>query len=273
MKRLWKVVLSAFFISIIITICFGLRQARHSTLFVIKSIEFKTLKPKDLFGVDVGSISSSLHPLNQEDLASLANIPVGKANLFDLDLKAIEGRLLSHHWIKRVWIERRLPSTVIIAVGYRNPKAFIQTTRGGIEYVDEEGEIFKGSAIESMTDLPMLSGFDPKDSEKIKESLELISRWESSALSPFSSISTVQWDQERGYRILISYWKEAPSNSQFDSRIRTIIDIGQEIDAGFDGKLLQLSSVIRYLSENSIAVRQIWADVGKKIVVKRVRGT
>ena len=58
-----------------------------------------------------------------------------------------------------------------------------------------------------------------------------------------------------------------------DNKFRTMIDLGQEIDGGIDSRIAALSAVINYLSDHSMPVRQIWAEVDKKIVVKTVHGS
>jgi hypothetical protein len=124
--------------------------------------------------------------------------------------------------------------------------------------------------------LPLLTGFEIGDSQELLKGIILIRRWENSKLGQLSLISTVHRDLERGYRLLISYPKknsELISTADLDSRIRAFVDIGHEIDASLESKLFHLANVISYLSERSIAVHQIWADVGKKIVVKTAAGS
>jgi hypothetical protein len=106
---------------------------------------------------------------------------------------------------------------------------------------------------------------DKKD--RIQNALQLVQQWDQSPLKKLSYLSTVQWDSEKGYRALVTY--DLAKNSQ----ARTMVDIGQEIDETLDEKLLRLSNVFHYLSKKSIAVRQVWVDAGKKVVVKTVNGS
>ena len=255
MGRFKIFLVTVFSLSLILGLGLGIRQATHSSMFILKNVEIK--KPLEL-------------PLSvrmtEDDLLELADVPVGDVSIFELDLQGIEERLLTQFWIKGVQLQRKLPNTIVLDIEFRKPKAFLQNPKGGLVFVDDDGELF-GSANESnLSDLPLLSGFSETELPRIREGLDILSRWEGSSLGESTSISTIHWDQEKGYRLLISYL-------QRDSRIRTIVDIGHEIDASFEAKLVRLSSVVNYLSGNSIAVRQIWADIGKKIVVKTARGS
>jgi hypothetical protein len=240
----------------------GVYQGMQSKLFIVQTIEIE---------------SSMEHPpVDDKAILRLASVPIGKANLFQIDLKAIERRLLAQEWIRDVRLEKRLPRTLVISVSFREPRAVFQTQKGGLLYVDQDGKIFGGVSLLRAADLPILTGFQVQAQEKIKEGLELIRIWESSPVSRSAFISSVIWEQERGYRVLATYAMNASevgqkTNSKFSAR--TMIDLGHEVDANLEGKLLRLVTVFEYLSGSSIAVRQIWADAGRKIVVKTAHGS
>lgn len=243
-------------------VLFGVHQAKNSKLFIVQSIEIEKMMDHP--------------PVDDKTILRLASIPIGKLNLFSLDMKAVESRLLSHEWIRAVRIEKRLPRTLAISVLFREPRAVFQTHKGGLVYVDEDGKFFGGVTLTRTLDLPILSGFQSQSPEKIKEGLELVRIWEASPVSRSAFISSVIWEQERGYRVLATYAMNASevgqkTNSKFSAR--TMIDLGHEVDANLEGKLLRLVTVFQYLSGSSIAVRQIWTDAGRKIVVKTARGS
>jgi hypothetical protein len=243
-------------------VVYGVREATRSKLFIVQSIEVE---------------STFAHPpLDNQKIIQLASVPLGKVSLFQLDLKSIERRILANDWVREVQLKKRLLHTLMITVHFREPRAIVQTAKGTLSYVDEEGRVFGSVSLVNIPDLPILSKFSTQQPEKIKEAIKLIRRWEDSPLAQFSTISSLTWEPDRGYRVLASYLLGAAKDLDVhnsSSYARTMIDLGSEVDANLDGKLLRLIDVFKYLSGNSIAVRQIWADAGKKIVVKTVRGS
>jgi hypothetical protein len=243
------------------SVFYGVHHALHSSLFTIHAVEVVAVDDEP--------------PFNNSLITQLAAIPVGKANLFDLDLKSVESRLLANEWVQDVRIQRKLPRSVVISIAYKKPQAVLQTGKGAFSYVDGEGKVFSSLNLNRNYDIPLLLGFSPR-SEKLKEALKLIESWKNSPVNQFSLISSVHWDSERGYRILVAYPLGKTFfgiQPNFNSQARTMIDLGHDLDSGLETKMAQLSSVFRYLSESSIVVRQVWADGGKKVVVKTVRGS
>ncbi len=244
----------------------GVLLAKNSTLFLLQNIEVQS------------SIDDP--PIDDQQVIKLTEVSVGKVNLFTLDLKSIEHRLLSKDWIREVQLQKKMPDTLVIAIHYREPKALIQMSNGGFAYVDADGKVFGLVNLLRFSDLPLIMGFSNQASGqasgqisgqmsgKLKEALRIISRWEGSSVNLLSSISTVYWESERGFRILAFYTLAGTS-----TRVRTMVDIGQKIDMDLDGIFFRLLNVFRYLQKNSIPVRQMWADNGKMVVVKTLQGS
>jgi hypothetical protein len=244
------------------SIAFGMHQAMHSKMFLLSAVEIES--------------STDEAPLSEQAILRLAAIPIGKEGLFQVDLQAIERRLLSSEWIQDVRIQKRFLHKIIVTVIYRQPVAMIQSHKGSLSFVDTNGKIFGSVDLMHCPNLPILSGFSGQDSEKIKSALEVVHKWETSSLKKYSTLSSISWDVDRGYRVLVSYALGVPqenAGTNLGSYARTMIDLGNEVDANLDGKLLRLITVFRYLTGNSIAARQVWADAGKKVVVKTVRGS
>ncbi len=243
---------------------FGMVGAMKSEAFLVRNIEVKSTKsPPGLL-------------MGQSDIIHMTAIPLGRVSLFTLDLRTIENRLLQNEWIQSVRLEKKFANTLLISVTYRNPIALIQKSKGELAYVDSEGQIFGSAGSIGVSDLPLISGINLENTDRLKKAIELAKLWEDSKLGSVALVSTIHWDPDRGFRMLVSYPRkkgQSISAVELDSRIRTFVDIGHEVDVGLETKLVHISDVIHYLSSNSIAVRQIWADVGKKIVVKMVHGT
>ncbi len=236
----------------------GVHEALHSPLFLVQVVEMNEVAEDA--------------PIDAQSVIQLAAIRVGKVGLFDLDLNQIEKRLLTHPWIRSVQIEKRFPQTVAITPVFREPRALIQSADGKLSYVDATGQVFGKVTVGLHSDLPVLS---PRLSgDKSLTALKIIEAWSSQELSKASRIDSIDFESEHGFRLLVTYRMGAME----DYRARSMVDLGevQAAEAGSQEsplafQLLQLKSVLRYLSDNQVQARQIWADLGKKIVVKIAR--
>lgn len=246
MKRLITTILSLAAVALLV---FAVRHAMRSPLFVASIVEITD--PAE------GS------PLDAQEISELAAVPVGKVNLFDLDIESMKQRLLTNSWIKSVTIQKRFPQTVAIDVGFRKPVALFQRSNGVVSYVDEDGSIFGRVNLMYQPDLPILSGFETS-SDRMKQAIVALRAWSVSQAAKSGQIASLQWDPERGFRALVSY-------SVGTRKGRTMLDFGHELEPELDHQFDRVAQVLGYVSTRSIAVRQIWADSGKKIVVKLAR--
>lgn len=90
-----------------------------------------------------------------KELFQLAQVRQGSL-IYDIDLKAIQRRLLSQCYIKEATVERNLPSTIQLTVEERTPIALVN--RADIVYLDEDGVILPHTISKELFDLPVLSG-------------------------------------------------------------------------------------------------------------------
>lgn len=236
-------------VAAIAAVSYGLFSASRSPLFTLKVVEVAD-QPENA-------------PVDAKTIADLAALPVGKVNLFELELESIEKRILVNPWIREVHLQKRFPQTLTIAVTFRDPQAVIQPKKGNLSYVDIDGRIFGEVNLAYRADLPLLSGFDQDSSKEIADALQIIRIWEEAQTGSVSQISSISYENERGYRVLVTY----PLLKKRETA-RSTVELGQDLDTEIDNQLTRLSHVFRYLSTNDIAARQIWADTGKKIVVK-----
>lgn len=277
MKGARKLLVIAFTTTALVGAAIGIYTALHSPLFLVQVVE-------------VADIPESA-PVDSSSIAQLAAIPPGIVNLFDLDLRAVESRILSNPWIREVRLQKRFPQTLSISVGFRQPRALVQAPNGSLSYVDADGRIFGQVNLRLASDLPVISGLMREPPRKMAEALQVLDVWERSEASKQAQISSLNWDSERGFRALISYAmkpssppakaktgktaKNAPRTEVRPATLRgrAMVDLGQEVDDRLDAQFARLSEVLKYLSGNSISVHQIWADAGKKIVVKSAHGS
>lgn len=231
---------------------YGLRCAVHSPLFLLRVIEVAD--------------QSEPAPIDADRITALAAVPIGSLNLFDLDLSPVEHRLLSNPWIREVRLQKRFPQTLAISVTFREARALVQRSGSQLAYVDVDGVVFGQVNLARQLDLPMFSGFGKEPRERLVEALKLLDQWKASALAGLGQVDSVSYDPERGYRALVGY----PCRHGV---AHTMVDLGHEFDGDFPAQLGRLHQVFKYLADNGVPVRQIWADSGKKIVVKIARGS
>jgi cell division protein FtsQ len=231
---------------------YGMYRAMRSPLFTVRVVEMADLAENA--------------PVSAAAIESLAAVPIGQVNLFALNLAEIESRVLSNPWIREARLQKRFPQTLTISVTFREPQALMQGDGGRLSYVDTDGRVFGQVSLAKSADLPILFGLNKQPMQRVREALAVLSTWGESSLSGSSEISSLSWDSDRGYRAWIVY----PTKS---SRARALVELGQEVDAQLPAQFERLSKVFQYLSANSVAVRQIWADTGKKIVVRTAHGS
>ena len=259
MKKLKKVLIIGLSVLVVSGTSAAIYSSLQSDLFMVNGVEIE------------GSLKNP--PLTHEDVMKLAGVPLGRVSIFSLDLKRIETQLLSHEWIQHVRLMKKPKHTLNIFITYKQPRAMIQGKKGSLSYVDADGKAFGTYSPEHSYDLPLLVGFSDQDRARIHEALKIGATWESHAMSKISAISSILWDPDRGYRVLVSYAmsKQAAEDQAMRSAVvRTMVDLGTEADVSLKGKLDKLVSVFQYLGEHSIAVRQVWSDLGKKVVVKTI---
>ena len=114
-------------------------------IFIMISIStyyFILSKGSDLFPIKEVYIDGDLKYLDQEqlkkDIASYT-----KTGFFHVDLKKISKFLQDDHWVSEVSVRRIWPSSVLVKIKERTPKAKLNENR----FFDEQGNIFKPSYI------------------------------------------------------------------------------------------------------------------------------
>ena len=250
-KRLRLFAVVIFTAAALVTTGYGIYKATRSSLFLIRIVEIVDL-PEGA-------------PVDAKTVSYLAAIPIGQVNLFDLEFAPVESRILAHPWIKEVTINKRFPQTVSIAVKLRNPIAILQQENSKVAYVDTDGKIFGKVSLKNGTDVPLLLGFS-KDLERRLVALRFLESWDRGMVSSSVQLSSLSYDPARGYRATITY-----PLLRSAEQARAFLDLGQEIEQDTETNLIRVGRVLRYLSENNVSARQIWADAGKKIVVKIAR--
>ncbi len=259
-RTLWwkqnrKVFVVGAFVFVLLLVGTGIFSATRSDQFTVRVVEIPKLETTQ--GVHHES------PLSHDEILAIANVPVGKSNLFHLNLNKIEERLTQHPWIEQVRLEKKFPQTLSIQVDFREPEALFQAGTGDLYYIDARGETFEGLRLEKEVDLPVISGLTRED-PRLKTVLKTIQYWNENKTHAFSRISSLSWDSEKGFRAIFLY----PLARQ-KKIAQTFVFMGQDLDLFFQQRIGYLSEVIEFLVKKSINARQVFTESDKKLVVKR----
>jgi hypothetical protein len=256
-RKIWVTVMG---VTAVLAIFCGIFGVANSDLFTVRVVEVVDLggAPADDF-----SVVRKLTPLDAQQILEIAQVPTESTNLFSLKLSGIERRLLSHPWIKGATISKHFPQTVSISVVFREPVAIAQNSDGALYYVDSDGTAFAPLNLKSNSDLPVLVNFP---AEQMSSALRFLQSWSSLGLDPQYRVSSLEWDSEKGLQVMATY-----SLPQSPGRVR--VELGHSFITDPEAQLGRLREVLIYLTRNGIRARQVFADLGKKIVVRIARSS
>lgn len=95
------------------------------------------------------------HYLTEEQVIQRAALPLGE-NMFKLNLEEAAQKVRELDWVARVYLERRLPQTILISIVERKPVALLDS--GALYGMDRGGRVFSPSDVLLKEDLPLISG-------------------------------------------------------------------------------------------------------------------
>jgi cell division septal protein FtsQ len=228
----------------------GLIAALHSPLFLVRVVEVSD-QPLD-------------SPLDPREVSALAAVPLATTSLFSLDLKSIEKRLLTNHWVRDVILTKRFPQTLAIQVIYRQPVALLQGPQGILKYVDTDGALFGPVTLRGRADLPVIHGLPQGGAgEKLlPQAVAALKAWSEHPWKTVNQISQLAWDEEEGFTAWIA----------FEPSYRVSVVLGPDWGTEGNAELFsRIDAVLQYSASRSIPIRQIYADANKKIVVRTAR--
>lgn len=88
------------------------------------------------------------------EIIALAQVPL-REMMFEIDLYAIEQRVLKQPYVKSAAVHRDLPDRIRITIEEREPAAVL--AQGTLYYLDAEGYVLPSVHAEAVFDLPVLS--------------------------------------------------------------------------------------------------------------------
>jgi cell division protein FtsQ len=142
--------------------------------------------------------------LPASEVRAVAGIAAGMS-IWDVDLRAMEERLVHHPWIRTARVGRHLPHRVVIEVREERPLAIVATGDRALYYVGAHGRLFArvgdGDALDfpyltglSEDDLVGRTGFGPRAVRRALNLLRLVER----RPAGLGAVSEVHIDRRRG---------------------------------------------------------------------------
>lgn len=111
---------------------------------------------QDLAGFKLRQVKvTGIHFLSEEDVLEASGLKIG-SDMFELDIPKASRGVESLGWVEKVYLERRLPQSVLIAVTERKPTALVDS--GGLWGLSADGCLLPFSPELAAEDLPILSG-------------------------------------------------------------------------------------------------------------------
>lgn len=245
-NRYRKIIILANLLTITAAFVVGVVGVAHSNLFNVKVVEVEDLPE--------GS------PLDANTIIEISKVPLDEINLFSLNLLPIKKRLLDHPWIDQVRLSKKFPQTVSISVSFKQPIALLQKKNGTLFYVDQNAKAFAPLELSLSYSLPVVVG---ASDESLAFIIQFLSEWKQKGMSDAYPISSVETNPERGVRFVVTY-------ALGQSVGRSMIEFGQKFDVvdEINVRIARLQEVLAYIQKNNLNAHHVFADLGKKIVVR-----
>ena len=187
-----------------------------------------------------------------EDVVIAASGLAAGDNVLSLDAEAVEERLRWLEWVRKVAVERDLPSGVVITIQERVPAALLADD--GVYLVDEDGHVFKEMAEEDYDpDLLVIAGVEAarrikagenrRLRETLSEILAVARDYQVLGLDRFARLSEVHYDELLGISLVT------------DKRQRFVLGVGE-----YPARMRRLATVLSHLEENESGVTEVRLD-------------
>ncbi|MFN8624705.1 MAG: FtsQ-type POTRA domain-containing protein [Candidatus Binatia bacterium] len=124
------------------------------------------------------------------------------ASIWDARPDLLKVRLLSHPWIRNVWVRREFPNRLSIGVEERRPVAIVRLSE--LNYVDRGGYVLGPLRTDDSPDFPLITGLDnPKTADFVSVGVHRALRFLRlcERFHGFDAISEVRVDRDRGLTV------------------------------------------------------------------------
>jgi cell division septal protein FtsQ len=97
-----------------------------------------------------------------------------RVNLLELDFKEVNMNLMGNPWVKKVYLRRQFPDTLMVRIDEAVPKALLYL-KGRTFLIEKDGNILEEIEDKSTPFLPVIMHINPeKDIKSVREALKLV---------------------------------------------------------------------------------------------------
>jgi hypothetical protein len=139
------------------------------------------------------------------------------------------------------------------------------------QYVDSKGVVFGDVTLHQLRNVPVIQGVQARDEAGIQRALKMLELWAESSARGRAELMSIDEQRDQGFRLWITY-RLHDQNRLVRSRVYLPAHLISDAAEG-RVQLSRLNRVIELLTQRSTTARQIYADAGKKIVVKIAHGS
>ena len=124
----------------------------------------------------------------------------------ELDLVFLENKIKTNPFVMEVNANFSGLNGLDFEVKERRPIAFFQDTDGEIKYIDSLAVVFPNIAMTNFADMPVITGIEKKDKQKLNEAIKIINRMQSKKDKfVYNLTSELQYDlKSKSYYLITS---------------------------------------------------------------------
>ncbi len=120
---------------------------------------YKLLAVSDFFQITSIKIEG-VRRLDKQQILELSGVTI-RTNLLAMSAASVKQKIEEHKWVKKVVVERDLPSDLIIKIQERVPAALVNT-ENGLFFMDKSGVVFAEANPPEDLDYPVITGIEKK---------------------------------------------------------------------------------------------------------------
>jgi cell division protein FtsQ len=196
---------------------------------------YRFLTHADIFqisGVDVKGVGH----LGDADLESIAGM-FKKQNIFRVDLEAAARRARANPWIKDIWIYRRLPNRISMAIVERVPHAILDTG-GGRYLIDNEAMVIERLTKDGASPWPLpviaiknckAGPGEPVNSESMVEALTLLAEISARGGWQLSNL-VVKADSPETLSVMYASHEFKIGSGNYAEKLRRLAEVMEDVE-------------------------------------------
>ncbi len=138
--------------------------------------------------------------VKQTQIAEMLHLDASQS-LFELDLKAIAQQVARHPYIKRAWVNRKLPDNLVIRVEENEPLAVLNS--GSLSIIGEDGKSLPNLQVFDLMDFPIISNIAVGENERLNTVVRFLRQIKDDMFPLYSQLSEVSYSESAGLYVYL----------------------------------------------------------------------